>query len=200
MDKLRIRGGRPLHGTVTIAGAKNAALPLLAASLLSDRTLALDNLPAVGDIAAMTALLGELGVDLCDEGTGRLSLRASTVRAHTAPYDLVRKMRASVLVLGPLLAREGRARVSLPGGCAIGPRPVDLHLLGLERMGADITLVERLHRRTRTGRAEGCAHRAAVGVRRRDRESDDGGDSRAWVARCLATSLGNRRSSTSPTV
>ena len=142
MDKLRIRGGRPLHGTVTIAGAKNAALPLLAASLLSDRTLALDNLPAVGDIAAMTALLAELGVDLCAEGAGRLSLRAGTVRAHTAPYDLVRKMRASVLVLGPLLAREGRARVSLPGGCAIGPRPVDLHLLGLERMGADITLVD----------------------------------------------------------
>ena len=142
MDKLRIRGGRPLHGTVAIAGAKNAALPLLAASLLSERTLTLDNLPAVSDIATMTALLGELGVDASRSEAGSLSLRAAAIRRHTAPYDLVRRMRASVLVLGPLLAREGRARVSLPGGCAIGPRPVNLHLLGLEQMGAEIALAD----------------------------------------------------------
>lgn len=142
MDKLRIRGGRPLHGTVAIAGAKNAALPLLAASLLSERTLTLDNLPAVSDIATMTALLGELGVEASRRVAGSLSMRAAAIRRHTAPYDLVRRMRASVLVLGPLLAREGRARVSLPGGCAIGPRPVNLHLLGLEQMGAEIALAD----------------------------------------------------------
>ena len=140
MDKLRIRGGRPLHGAVTIAGAKNAALPLLAAALLTDETLVLENLPAVADIAAMTALLAELGVETRADGPGRLALRAATIREHTAPYELVRRMRASVLALGPLLAREGRARVSLPGGCAIGPRPVNLHLLGLEQMGAEISL------------------------------------------------------------
>ncbi len=140
MDKLRIRGGRPLHGAVPIGGAKNAALPLLAASLLSEHRLILENLPAVADIATMTALLGELGVEATPGGAGYLSLRAATIRRHTAPYELVRKMRASVLVLGPLLAREGRARVSLPGGCAIGPRPVDLHLIGLEQMGAEIAL------------------------------------------------------------
>ena len=142
MDRLRIRGGRPLQGAVPIAGAKNAALPLLAASLLSERALTLENLPEVDDIATMTALLGELGVETSASGKGRLSLRAAELRRHTAPYDLVRKMRASVLVLGPLLARAGRARVSLPGGCAIGPRPVDLHLFGLERMGAEIAIAD----------------------------------------------------------
>lgn len=142
MDKLRIRGGRPLHGAVPIAGAKNAALPLLAASLLSENALTLDNLPEVGDIATMMALLGELGVETSAGGRGTLSLRAAELRRHTAPYDLVRKMRASVLALGPLLARAGRARVSLPGGCAIGPRPVDLHLFGLERMGAEIAIAD----------------------------------------------------------
>ena len=142
MDRLRIRGGRPLQGAVPIAGAKNAALPLLAASLLSERALTLENLPEVDDIATMTALLGELGVETSASGKGQLSLRAAELRRHTAPYDLVRKMRASVLVLGPLLARAGRARVSLPGGCAIGPRPVDLHLFGLERMGAEIAIAD----------------------------------------------------------
>ena len=142
MDKLRIRGGRPLAGAVAISGAKNAALPLLAASLLSEGELALDNLPRVADIATMAALLGELGVDVESRGPRRLALRAASLRARTAPYELVRRMRASILVLGPLLAREGRARVSLPGGCAIGPRPVDLHLAGLEQMGAEIALAD----------------------------------------------------------
>jgi UDP-N-acetylglucosamine 1-carboxyvinyltransferase len=142
MDRIRIRGGRPLHGQITIGGAKNAALPLLAASLLSDDRLRLSNLPRVADIASMTQLLAGLGVDVGDAGAGTLALHAARIADHTAPYDLVRKMRASVLVLGPLLAREGRARVSLPGGCAIGPRPVDMHLLGLRQLGAEIELAD----------------------------------------------------------
>ena len=142
MDRIRIRGGRPLHGEITIGGAKNAALPLLAASLLSDRRLALANLPQLADIASMTELLGRLGVDVAGAGAGTLALHAARIADHTAPYELVRKMRASVLVLGPLLAREGRARVSLPGGCAIGPRPGDMHLWGLRQLGAEIELAD----------------------------------------------------------
>ena len=153
MDRLRIQGGRPLNGVIQIGGAKNAALPLMAASLLTDNTLALGNLPHVADIATMIELLVELGVEVSMNGQstdmsranrgseGRLLLlSARNLVSGTAPYDLVRKMRASVLVLGPLLARAGRARVSMPGGCAIGPRPVDLHVAGLRRLGAEISL------------------------------------------------------------
>ena len=153
MDRLRIQGGRPLNGVIQIGGAKNAALPLMAASLLTDNTLALGNLPHVADIATMIELLVELGVEVSMNGQstdmsranrgseGRLLLlSARNLVSGTAPYDLVRKMRASVLVLGPLLARAGRARVSMPGGCAIGPRPVDLHVAGLRRLGAEIFL------------------------------------------------------------
>ena len=150
MDKIRIGNARPLKGTIHIGGAKNAALPLLAASLLTDETLTLTNLPHVADIATLAALLRQLGVSLTLNGlaaggghAGRaLSLTAGDIVSTTAPYELVRKMRASVLVLGPLVARRGRARVSLPGGCAIGNRPVDLHLKGLRRLGADIDLVD----------------------------------------------------------
>ncbi len=141
MDRIRIRGGKPLHGEIAMSGAKNAALPLLAASLLSDQPLRLSNLPNVADIVSMAGLLAELGVLVEGEGTRR-TLWAQTIACHTAPYDLVRKMRASVLVLGPLLAREGRARVSLPGGCAIGTRPIDIHLGALRQLGAEITLTE----------------------------------------------------------
>jgi UDP-N-acetylglucosamine 1-carboxyvinyltransferase len=141
MDRIRIRGGRPLNGSVAISGAKNAALPLLACALLTDEEVRFGNLPDVADIATMSALLAELGADIAArDDAGRQGVRAGRIASHTAPYDLVRKMRASILVLGPLLAREGRARVSLPGGCAIGQRPVDLHLAGLEQMGAEIVL------------------------------------------------------------
>ena len=150
MDRIRIRGGNRLDGAVPIAGAKNAALPLMAASLLTDRTLTLSNLPRLADIATMADLLGELGVGIetapgAGDGTedGRvLSLTARSVSGTTAPYDLVRRMRASVLVLAPLVARFGVAKVSLPGGCAIGTRPVDLHLKALSELGADIEIDE----------------------------------------------------------
>ena len=149
MDRIRITGGRPLVGTIPISGAKNAALPLMAAALLSEETLTLSNLPHLVDISTMVQLLAELGVEVSMNGvtggghTGRvLSLNARKPSSPTAPYDLVRKMRASVLVLGPLLARHGEARVSLPGGCAIGTRPVDLHLNAFREMGAEIELQE----------------------------------------------------------
>lgn len=147
MERIRIHGGNPLKGVITIGGAKNAALPLMVASLLSDQPLTLANLPHVVDIATLANLLRQHGVTLTLDGhvanghVGRtLSLHAETITSTTAPYDLVRKMRASVLVLGPLLARMGEARVSLPGGCAIGNRPVDLHLTALEQLGAEILL------------------------------------------------------------
>ena len=146
MDRIVIRGGQPLSGSLPISGAKNAALPLMAASLLSDSTLILENVPRVMDIASMGNLLAELGADVAEEmpadgGFGKtLTLSAAGLQDVTAPYDLVRKMRASVLVLGPLVARRGHARVSLPGGCAIGTRPIDLHLKALGQLGAEIEL------------------------------------------------------------
>jgi UDP-N-acetylglucosamine 1-carboxyvinyltransferase len=139
MDKICIRGGVPLHGVIPIGGAKNAALPLMTASLLTADTLTLENVPALADIATMANLLAQHGVSVARRGEV-VELSAAHITSSTAPYDLVRKMRASVLVLGPLLARCGRARVSLPGGCAIGTRPVDLHIKGLERLGAEVEL------------------------------------------------------------
>ncbi|HXM85445.1 MAG TPA: UDP-N-acetylglucosamine 1-carboxyvinyltransferase [Stellaceae bacterium] len=147
MDKIRIRGGRPLHGTIPIGGAKNAALPLMAAGLLTDEPLVLRNLPLLADITTLSHLLVQHGVTItmlgaksADERGHVLELKARRIVSTTAPYDLVRKMRATVLVLGPLVARAGRARVSLPGGCAIGTRPVDLHLKALERLGATVEI------------------------------------------------------------
>jgi UDP-N-acetylglucosamine 1-carboxyvinyltransferase len=144
MDKILIRGGVPLSGTIPIAGAKNAALPLLAASLLTEEPLVLGNLPDLADIASMTNLLAQHGVALTRSGDDprTLELSARQIASTTAPYDLVRKMRASFLVLGPLVARCGEARVSLPGGCGIGARPVDLHIKGLQRLGAEVELRE----------------------------------------------------------
>ncbi|MDH3663978.1 MAG: UDP-N-acetylglucosamine 1-carboxyvinyltransferase [Alphaproteobacteria bacterium] len=142
MDKILLEGGKPLNGSIQIGGAKNAVLPILAAGLLTDQPLQLDNVPALADVRSMQALLRTHGMAIEDgEGTGdSLTLVTKTITNHTADYELVRKMRASVLVLGPLLARTGVAKVSLPGGCAIGQRPVDLHLKGLEEMGAEIEL------------------------------------------------------------
>ena len=143
MDQIRIHGGRPLEGSIRISGAKNAALPLMTASLLTDEKLTLTNLPFLADITTLVQLLMQHGVQIAmrDSGAGHvLEMSAKEITSTTAPYDLVRKMRASVLVLGPLVARCGEARVSLPGGCAIGTRPVDLHLKGLEALGAEIEL------------------------------------------------------------
>jgi len=151
MDSIRITGGGPLSGTIPIGGAKNAALPLMAASLLTEGTLRLSNLPHLADISTLVHLLAQLGVNVIMNGdsdgdgghTGRvLSLTAGEITSTTADYDLVRKMRASVLVLGPMLARCHEARVSLPGGCAIGTRPIDLHLEALSELGAEIELVD----------------------------------------------------------
>ncbi len=136
MDRIRVTGGVPLEGQVAISGAKNAALPAMAASLLTAETLTLENLPYVRDILTTRRLLAEMGVDAKVREDGTALLNASEVRSCEAPYELVKTMRASILVLGPLMGRFGRARVSLPGGCAIGARPVNLHLMGLEKMDA----------------------------------------------------------------
>src|SRR6201998_2868370 len=142
MDKLVIRGGTPLLGTVRISGAKNAALPCMAAALLTDEPVVLENIPQVRDIETPRKLLAAMGAEV-ELGYGRAhhrtTIHAKTLAAPEASYELVKTMRASTLVLGPLVARCGRARVSLPGGCAIGARPIDLHIKGLERLGAKIT-------------------------------------------------------------
>ena len=145
MDRIRIRGSRPLHGEIPISGAKNAALPLMAAGLLTAERLVLTNVPQLADIATMGALLAQHGVAVePGQGGGDNRSRSLSIGGEItnteAPYDIVRKMRATFLVLGPLVARAGEGRVSLPGGCGIGTRPVDLHLKGLEQMGAEIRL------------------------------------------------------------
>jgi UDP-N-acetylglucosamine 1-carboxyvinyltransferase len=147
MDRIRIKGGRQLKGDIPISGSKNACLPLMVASLLTDQKLTLHNVPRLADITTMMQLLKQHGVEVNanpgenghSHGT-TLTLQARKITSTTAPYDIVRKMRASVLVLGAVLAREGEARVSLPGGCAIGARPVDLHVAGLKAMGAKIDI------------------------------------------------------------
>lgn len=138
MDKLLISGGVPLRGDIRISGAKNSALPILAATLLADEPVIVSNLPHLHDITTMIELLGCMGVGVILDEKMRVEVDASTINSFSAPYELVKTMRASILVLGPLLSRFGEARVSFPGGCAIGSRPVDLHLSGLEKMGAEI--------------------------------------------------------------
>jgi UDP-N-acetylglucosamine 1-carboxyvinyltransferase len=141
MDRIRIRGGRPLSGEIGIGGAKNAALPLMAAAMLTDERLVLSNVPRLADIQTMSLLLAQHGLAVESVGNGGRTLSlGGTITNTEAPYDIVRKMRASALVLGPLLARTGEARVSMPGGCSIGARPIDLHLKGLEQMGATFRL------------------------------------------------------------
>ena len=146
MDRIAITGGQPLNGEITIDGAKNAALPLLAATLLTGDSIRLSNIPDLADIRFMLSILRHLGAEVsvtpaeAPDLSQSVQIQTSHLATHIAPYDMVRKMRASVLVLGPLLARFGQARVSLPGGCVIGARPIDMHLEGLQRMGAKITL------------------------------------------------------------
>jgi UDP-N-acetylglucosamine 1-carboxyvinyltransferase len=155
MDKLQIRGGIPLEGEVRISGAKNAALPILAATLLAEGTSSIGNVPHLQDVTTMIELLGSMGVSVTIDDKMRVEVEASSIRECVAPYELVRTMRASIVVLGPLLARFGKADVSLPGGCAIGARPVNIHVAGLQAMGADIH-IENGYIRARADRLKGA--------------------------------------------
>jgi UDP-N-acetylglucosamine 1-carboxyvinyltransferase len=155
MDKLQIQGGIPLEGEVRISGAKNATLPIIAATLLADGPVSIGNVPHLQDVTTMIELLGRMGVSVTIDERMRIEVDASTLREPFAPYELVKTMRASILVLGPLLARFGKADVSLPGGCAIGARPVNIHVAGLQAMGADIH-IENGYIRARAGRLKGA--------------------------------------------
>ena len=154
MDRLIVSGGRPLRGEIRISGAKNAALPVLVASLLTDKPLRIGNVPHLQDITTTMELLGRIGVRLVVDEKMVVEADASNVTSRRAPYELVKTMRASILVLGPLLARFGEAEVSMPGGCAIGSRPVNLHIKGLEAMGAEIGIKEG-YVKARAGRLKG---------------------------------------------
>jgi UDP-N-acetylglucosamine 1-carboxyvinyltransferase len=156
MDKLFIRGGTPLHGTTRISGAKNAALPILAASLLLTQPTQFHNVPNLWDIDTMLRLLGHMGLEFEYHKDGCLKILSPLANNFEAPYELVKTMRASIVVLGPLLARYGRAHVSLPGGCAIGSRPVDLHLKALEQLGAKISIEQGYIRAEVNGRLKGA--------------------------------------------
>ena len=140
MDRLAITGGARLEGEGTISGAKNATLPILSATLLADSPVSIGNVPHLRDVTTTSELLGRMGVDVLVDERMRIEVDPTTIREFQAPYELVKTMRASILVLGPMLARYGQANVSLPGGCAIGARPVNLHVAGLEAMGADIRI------------------------------------------------------------
>jgi len=155
MDKLLISGGKPLAGELRISGAKNAALPILAATLLSECPVTIGNIPHLHDITTTMELLGRMGVQLTIDEKMNIEVDSNTIDKFEAPYELVKTMRASILVLGPLLARFGEAHVSLPGGCAIGTRPVDIHLSSLEKMGAEIR-VEQGYIHAKVDRLKGC--------------------------------------------
>ena len=155
MDKLQINGGIPLEGEIRISGAKNATLPILAGCLLADGPVTISNVPHLQDVTTMIELLGRMGVSVTIDEKMRIEVDASTIKEYFAPYQLVKTMRASILVLGPLLARYGAADVSLPGGCAIGARPVNIHVAGLQAMGADIH-IENGYIKARAGRLRGA--------------------------------------------
>ena len=155
MDKLQVTGGIPLEGEVRVSGAKNAALPIIAATLLASEPVAIGNVPHLQDVTTMIELLGRMGVTVTVDERMNVEVDASTLRQPVAPYDLVKTMRASILVLGPLLARFGQADVSLPGGCAIGARPVNIHVAGLQAMGAEIS-IENGYIRARASRLRGA--------------------------------------------
>ena len=155
MDKLQIIGGRPLEGEVRISGAKNATLPILAGAMLADGPVTIANVPHLQDVTTMIGLLGRMGVSVTVDERMRIEVDATAIRECFAPYDMVKTMRASILVLGPLLARFGKADVSLPGGCAIGARPVNIHVAGLQAMGADIR-IENGYIKARADRLKGA--------------------------------------------
>ncbi|MEQ3637756.1 UDP-N-acetylglucosamine 1-carboxyvinyltransferase [Alcanivorax sp.] len=156
MDKLIITGGQRLDGDIRISGAKNAALPILAATLLADEPVTVGNLPHLQDVTTLIELLGRMGVHVVIDDRMNVEVNATTIKELTAPYELVKTMRASILVLGPMLAHFGKASVSLPGGCAIGSRPVDIHLRGLEAMGADIEVTNGYVNASVDGRLKGA--------------------------------------------
>jgi UDP-N-acetylglucosamine 1-carboxyvinyltransferase len=155
LDKLQIRGGTPLEGEVRISGAKNAALPILAGALLADAPVTIGNVPHLHDVTTMIELLGRMGASVTVDERMRVEVDPTTTRETAAPYELVKTMRAAILVLGPLLAKYGRADVSLPGGCAIGARPVNIHVAGLQAMGAEVH-IENGYIRARAGRLKGA--------------------------------------------
>ncbi|GMR07937.1 MAG: UDP-N-acetylglucosamine 1-carboxyvinyltransferase [Gammaproteobacteria bacterium] len=155
MDKLIITGGKPLEGSVRISGAKNAALPIMAASLLANEPVTISNVPHLHDITTTMELLGQMGVSLTVDERMNIEMDTTSVDNLYAPYELVKTMRASILVLGPMLAHYGKADVSLPGGCAIGARPVNMHISGLQAMGAEI-VVENGYIRARADKLKGC--------------------------------------------
>jgi len=155
MDKLQIKGGVPLEGEVRVSGSKNATLPILAAALLAEEPVVVGNVPHLRDVTTTIELLGRMGATVTIDERSRIEVDGSTLRDCVAPYDLVKTMRASILVLGPLVARWGKADVSLPGGCAIGARPVNIHVAGLQAMGADIS-IEGGYIRARAGRLKGA--------------------------------------------
>jgi UDP-N-acetylglucosamine 1-carboxyvinyltransferase len=154
VDRLQIRGGGPLDGEVRISGAKNATLPILAGALLADSPVSIGNVPHLNDVTTMIALLGRMGAGVTIDERMRIEVDPTTTRETFAPYELVKTMRASILVLGPLVARYGSADVSLPGGCAIGARPVNIHVAGLQAMGADVS-IENGYIKARAGRLKG---------------------------------------------
>jgi len=155
VDKLQIRGGVPLDGEVRISGAKNAALPILAAALLADEPVTIGNVPHLKDVTTMIELLGRMGASVTVDDRMRVEVDPTTTNETSAPYELVKTMRAAILVLGPLVAKYGRADVSLPGGCAIGARPVNIHVAGLQAMGAEVH-IENGYIRARAGRLQGA--------------------------------------------
>jgi UDP-N-acetylglucosamine 1-carboxyvinyltransferase len=156
MDKLQIQGGLPLEGEVRISGSKNATLPILAGALLADEPVTVANVPHLNDVTTTVELLGRMGATVTINEKMSIEIDGSTVKECFAPYDLVKTMRASILVLGPLLARFGKADISLPGGCAIGSRPVNIHIAGMQAMGADITIENGYIRARTSGRLKGA--------------------------------------------
>ena len=196
MNKLIIKGGVPLSGQVRVSGSKNAVLPILAGTLLADSPVIIRNVPHLHDVTTTMELLGRMGVLLTIGEKMSIEVDPTSLENTFAPYELVKTMRASILVLGPLLARYGEAEVSLPGGCAIGARPVDMHLSGLEAMGAKIDVEQGYIKRLRASAR--CAYRHGPGHRHRHREPDDGGQPGQTAPPSSKTPRASPRSSTSP--